>query len=57
MVSIEIFSVKKNLKPAQADASSASAGVPEVVTRLTTCYFLFAMLDVVKEDVLSIRCN
>ena len=35
MVSIELFSVKKNLKAAQADANPALADVPEVVTRFT----------------------
>ena len=56
MVSIENFSVKKNLKAAQADANSASADVPEVVTRFTTIeivnvpicvdFFFFCVLEV-----------
>ena len=40
MVAIELFSVEKNLKAAQAYVNSALAGVPEVVGILATCSFI-----------------
>ena len=49
MVSIENFSVKKNMQAAQADANSASAGVPEVVTRSTIKDFVKSPLLALSE--------